>query len=75
MGATIDIRGISCPINFVKAKLALDSFEAGDKVEIMVDDGEPVRSVARSLMAEGHILLEIRDSSGYCLLYLEKGAE
>jgi TusA-related sulfurtransferase len=75
MGATIDIRGVSCPMNFVKAKLALDSFEAGEKVEIMVDDGEPVRRVARSLIAEGHKLLEIRDIPGYCRLSLEKGAD
>jgi TusA-related sulfurtransferase len=75
MGSIIDIRGISCPMNFVKAKLALESIEAGEKVDIMIDDGEPVRSVARSLIAEGHKLLEIHDRSGYCLLSMEKGAE
>lgn len=75
MGSTIDVRGITCPMNFVKAKLALESIGEGERLKIMIDDGEPVRNVARSLISEGHKLLGIIDKTGYCLLTVEKVGE
>ena len=45
----IDLRGVSCPTNFVKAKLALEDIEAGETAQILLDDGEPVKNVPRSL--------------------------
>jgi len=73
---TIDLRGISCPTNFIKAKLALELLEAGDTVEFLLDDGEPVKNVPRSLKAEGHALLGLSETpEGYYLLTLQKGKE
>ena len=37
---SIDLRGVSCPTNFVKAKLALEMVESGEKVQFLLDDGE-----------------------------------
>lgn len=71
----IDLRGVSCPTNFVKAKLALELLEAGEKVEFLLDEGEPVKNVPRSLKAEGHKLLGLREVEGYYVLTLEKGEE
>ena len=74
--AVIDLRGISCPTNFVKAKLALEDFETGTEVEILIDDGEPVKNVPRSLKVEGHKLLALREASeGHYILTVEKGEE
>ena len=72
---TIDLRGISCPTNFVKAKLALELIETGEKVLFLLDDGEPVKNVPRSLKAEGHKLLGMQEVDGYYELTLEKGEE
>ena len=69
----IDLRGVSCPTNFVKAKLALEEIEAGETVRIILDDGEPVKNVPRSLKAEGHKLLGLRQTDeGHYVLELEK---
>lgn len=74
--ATIDLRGVSCPTNFVKAKLALDEFDSGDRVEFLLDDGEPVKNVPRSLKSEGHKLLGLRETAeGHYILDVEKGEE
>jgi TusA-related sulfurtransferase len=74
--ATIDLRGVSCPTNFVKAKLALEELEPGDHVEILLDDGEPVKNVPRSLKGEGHKLLGLRETAeGHYVLEVEKGEE
>ena len=74
--ATIDLRGVSCPTNFVKAKLALEDIENGQLVEMLLDDGEPVKNVPRSLKAEGHKLLGLTQTAeGHYLLTLEKHDE
>jgi tRNA 2-thiouridine synthesizing protein A len=68
----IDLRGVTCPTNFVKAKLALEDIEAGETVEFLLDDGEPVKNVPRSLKAEGHKLLGLKETEGHYVLTLEK---
>jgi len=69
----IDLRGVSCPTNFVKAKLALEDVETGDILQILLDDGEPVKNVPRSLKAEGHKLLGLKQAEeGHYILELEK---
>lgn len=72
---TIDLRGVSCPTNFVKAKLALEDVDAGVTVRILLDDGEPVKNVPRSLKADGHKLIGLEEVDGHYLLTLEKGDE
>jgi tRNA 2-thiouridine synthesizing protein A len=72
---TIDLRGVSCPTNFVKAKLALEMVDSGETVKILLDDGEPVKNVPRSLKAEGHKLLGMQEVDGHYELTLEKGEE
>ncbi len=68
---TLDLRGVSCPTNFIKVKLALEMFEPGEIVEILLDEGEPAKNVPRSLTAEGHRLLGLERKDGYYVLTLE----
>jgi TusA-related sulfurtransferase len=55
----MDLRGVACPMNFVKAKLKLESMDAGDTLAIVLDDGEPIRNVPASFKAEGQGVGEI----------------
>lgn len=73
---TVDLRGGSCPANFVRAKLALEEFETGESVRILLDDGEAVKNVPRSLKTEGHQLLSLKETpEGYFSLDLKKGED
>lgn len=73
---TIDLRGVTCPTNFVKAKLALEDLENGEQAHILLDDGEPVKNVPRSLKAEGHKLLGLSQADeGHYVLFIEKFEE
>jgi TusA-related sulfurtransferase len=51
---SLDLRGVACPINFVKTRLFLDKMQAGQSLEVWLDDGEPVESVTASVASEGH---------------------
>ena len=75
MSKTIDLRGVCCPTNFVKAKLALEMIDDGETVEFLLDDGEPVKNVPRSLKGEGHKLLGLKETDGYYVLTIEKVGE
>ncbi len=73
---TVDLRGVCCPTNFVKAKLALEMFDEGETVEFLLDDGEPVKNVPRSLKGEGHKLLGLKQAEeGHYILTIEKVGE
>ena len=72
----IDLRGVSCPTNFVKVKLALEDIETGETAQILLDDGEAVKNVPRSLKAEGHKLICLKQvDEGHYVLELEKFEE
>ncbi|MBI5096466.1 MAG: sulfurtransferase TusA family protein [Nitrospirae bacterium] len=56
--AKLDLKGVACPYNFVKTKLKLDEMDAGQVLQIIIDDGEPYQNVPRSVLNEGHKILE-----------------
>ena len=52
-----DLRGVACPMNYVKTKLKLEMMDAGEKLEVWLDAGEPIKNVPMSLKNDGHKLL------------------
>ncbi len=54
----LDLKGVACPYNFVKTKLKLEEMESGQTLQIIIDDGEPYKNVPRSVINEGHKILE-----------------
>ncbi len=56
---SLDLRGILCPTNFVHVKLKLEEMELGQRLEVILDDGEPMRNVPRSIKAEGHRIVRV----------------
>ncbi len=66
---SMDLRGVLCPMNFVKTKLKLEEMETGEVLEVLLDDGEPMRSVPRSIKEEGHKVIHVENiGKGYKLL-------
>jgi sulfite reductase (ferredoxin) len=52
-----DLRGVACPLNYVKTKLKLEMMDAGQCLEVWLDAGEPIKNVPLSLKNDGHKLL------------------
>ncbi len=57
----IDLKGVACPLNFVKAKLELEKLEINDILEVLLDQGEPVRNVPESFAEQGQEVIEIKN--------------
>ena len=61
----IDLRGVGCPLNFVKAKLELEKLDTGAILGVLLDEGEPVRNVPASFAEQGQEVLEVKNSGDH----------
>ncbi len=68
----LDLRGVPCPLNFVKTKLQLDKINSGEILEVILDSGEAIESVPPSIKEEGHKILEIKEIENYFKVIIEK---
>ena len=70
---TVDITDVTCPITFVKTKVALEEMDEGQILQVHLNDGEPVQNVPRSIKEEGHEVLELTDNNdGTFELFIKK---
>ncbi len=67
-----DLRGVSCPMNFVKTKLELAKLGSGQLLRVFLDDGEPIDNVPRSVAEEGHRIREQVKTGDYWSVLIEK---
>jgi sulfite reductase (ferredoxin) len=68
-----DLRGVACPMNFVKTKLALETLTSGQRLNILLDDGDPIQNVPRSVAGEGHIILgQLKEGDHWSVLIEKK---
>ena len=68
-----DLRGVLCPMNFVKTKLELATMQSGEVLEIWLDDGKPIENVPGSVKLEGHeILSQTQHTDGYWQVLIKK---
>ena len=56
---SINIKGLVCPYTFVKAKLAVESMEVGQTLEILLDYEEASRSIPKSMEDHGQKVLKV----------------
>jgi tRNA 2-thiouridine synthesizing protein A len=70
----LDLRGVLCPINFVKTKLKLESMEEGQVLELILDSGEPMQNVPKSLKDEGHKVVEVKNEGDHFRLKVKRSS-
>ncbi len=61
----VDLQGVACPLNFVKAKLALEKVDIGQTLDVLLDEGESVRNVPESFIAQGQEVMEIKNNGDH----------
>lgn len=70
--AKLDLRGVPCPLNFVRTKLKLEQMSVGQLLEVWLDPGEPIEQVPDSLVMEGYTLEEITNQSEFFILRVKR---
>ena len=68
----LDLRGVICPYNFVKTKLKLDTLAIGSQLIVLLDDGDPIQNVPKSIMNEGHQVLTQEKVDAYYRIVIQK---
>ncbi|MCX8029687.1 MAG: sulfurtransferase TusA family protein [Brevinematales bacterium] len=70
----LDLKGVKCPFNYVKAKIKLSEMKIGDVLELYIDDGEPIRNVPKSLEQDGHEILGLQKIDNFFRVVVKKRA-
>jgi TusA-related sulfurtransferase len=71
----IDITAETCPMTFVRTRLALDALAAGEILLVRLRGEDPLRNVPRAAADQGHDPLELMEQEdGTWLLVIQKGA-
>jgi TusA-related sulfurtransferase len=71
----LDLRGVICPYNFVKTKLKLEAMEQGQVLSVLLDDGDPIRNVPRSVSNEGHTIVSQDRVEGFYRVLIRRREE
>ena len=66
-----DLRGVKCPINFAHTKIQLATMKSGETLEILLDDGEPIKNVPGSVILDGHKVLSQKKVSEHWTVLIE----
>lgn len=70
----IDITAETCPMTFVRTRLALDSLSAGAILLVRLKGDDPRANVPRAAADQGHDLLDMIElDDGSAILVIRKG--
>jgi TusA-related sulfurtransferase len=70
----IDITAETCPMTFVRTRLALDTLAPGQILLVKLRGADPIANVPRAALEQGHEPLDLLEQpNGDWLLVLRKG--
>ena len=70
----LDITGETCPMTFVRTRLALDALQRGQTLLVLLRGEEPTRNVPRTAAEQGHeVVAQETEPDGTTRLLLRKG--
>ncbi len=71
--SVLDITHETCPMTFVRVRLALDRLPPGAVLQVLLKGEEPERNVPRTATEQGHaVLWRERDAAGITRLGLRR---
>ena len=65
---SLDLRGMPCPVNFIRCRLALETMQSGDQLQVQLDRGEPEDMVVPGLRDAGHTVTIAASETGWVAL-------
>jgi TusA-related sulfurtransferase len=71
---TLDITRETCPMTFVRTRLALDRMRTGETLLVMLQGDEPLANVPRTAREQGHEVVSLETTpEGVSRLLLRRG--
>jgi TusA-related sulfurtransferase len=55
----LDITSEHCPMTFVKTRIELDKLQDGDRLEVILREGEPLDNVPKAAKEQGYRVLKV----------------
>ena len=71
MPTELDLRGLTCPLTWARAKVRLEPLSRGSKVMLLVDDAQSARDLPRAAEAAGYCVLAVEQEGDTWRLLLE----
>ncbi len=71
--ATLDAKGLSCPLPVVKARLEIEKLGSGDVLEVLATDPGSVADFDNWTKMSGHELLSSSEDDGVYAYLIKKG--
>lgn len=71
--ATLDAKGLSCPMPVVKARLEIDKLDSGQVLAVLATDPGSVSDFDNWTKMSGHELLESSEDDGVYSYLIRKG--
>jgi tRNA 2-thiouridine synthesizing protein A len=68
----IDLTGIPCPNNFTRALFKLEAMDDGEILEIVIDDGKPIKKMPARLEEEGYKVIKKEKNVKSWILQIKK---
>lgn len=68
----LDLMGVACPLNWARAKTALEGLASGAVLELVTDDPRAATDVPRAAEAEGYWVLLVEESAGAVRIRIER---
>jgi tRNA 2-thiouridine synthesizing protein A len=68
----VDATGLACPMPLLKAKRALNTMQAGQRLHVLATDQGSVRDFRVFAEQSGHLLLESDEADGIYRYLIEK---
>lgn len=53
--ATLDLRGVKCPLSWARAKVRLDELQHGERLVLLLDEERAARDIPLAAEAAGHV--------------------
>jgi TusA-related sulfurtransferase len=71
--ATLDAKGLACPMPVVKARLEIEKLSTGDVLQVIATDPGSVSDFDNWTKMSGHELLESKQDDGVYTYLIRKG--
>jgi len=69
--ASLDLRGVKCPLSWAKAKVRLETLGRGQEIDLVLDDPQGARDIPRAAEAEGHHVVRVAGQAGLWTITIE----